>query len=214
MQNIQDLITTQIGWRYAVKEFVKGKKADSAKIAEILEAGRMAPAAYGLQPFKIIHVTTESVREDLKVAAFGQPKVTDAGDFYVVAVRTDIDDNFVDEYIQNIASIRGVQVEYLKGFEANMKGDLGSRGEANKFAWAGRQAYISLGFMLETAALLEVDVCPMEGFNPIKFDEILGLSDLKLRSVGAFAIGYRDESDTYATLKKVRISKEDFLIQK
>jgi nitroreductase len=140
--------------------------------------------------------------------------VTDAGDFFVMAIRTDIDENFVNEYVKNISETRGVSEESLKGFSDNMKGDLGSRDENNKLAWAGRQAYISLGFMLEAGAMLEVDMCPMEGFDAGKFDEILNLKSKNLKSVGAFAVGFRDESDIYANMKKVRVSKEDFVIQK
>jgi nitroreductase len=187
-------------------------KVEAEKLEAILEAGRMAPAAYGLQPYKLIHVEDITLRESLKAAAYGQSKVTDAGDFFVVALRTDIDENFVDEYVKNIADTRGMKVEDLKGFADTMKGDIvASRDINNKFAWAGRQAYISLGFMLSAGAMLGVDICPMEGFDAGKFDEILNLKNENLRSVGAFAVGYRDESDEYAKYKKVRISKEDFV---
>jgi len=43
---------------------------------------------------------------------------------------------------------------------------------------AHKQVYIAMGFLLETAALLQVDACPMEGFNPAKFDEVLSLEKL------------------------------------
>lgn len=213
MTTIQD-INNALNFRYAVKTFIKGKKVEAEKLEAIIEAGRMAPAAYGLQPYKLVHVVDEAIRENLKAAAYGQTKVIDAGDFFVMTVRTDIDENFVNEYVKNISETRAVSEESLKGFSDNMKGDLGSRDENNKLAWAGRQAYISLGFMLETAAMLGVDMCPMEGFDAGKFDEILNLKNENLKSVGAFAVGFRDESDFYANMKKVRVSKKDFVIQK
>jgi nitroreductase len=213
MTTVQD-INNALNFRYAVKTFKKGEKVEVEKLEAIIEAGRMAPAAYGLQPYKLVHVADESMRENLKAAAYEQTKVTDAGDFFVMAVRTDIDENFVNEYVKNISETRGVSEESLKGFSDNMKGDIITRDENNKFAWAGRQAYISLGFMLETAAILGVDMCPMEGFDAGKFDEILNLKNENLKSVGAFAVGKRDETDIYATLKKVRISKENFILQK
>jgi nitroreductase len=213
MTTIQDIQNANV-WRYAVKNFIKGEKVESEKLEAIIEAGRMAPGAYGLQPYKLIHVVDTETREKLKEASFGQTKVTDAGDFFVVAVRTDIDNNFVDEYVKNISDTRGVEIGGLKGFADNMKGDIVTRDDNNKFAWAGRMGYISFGFILETAAMLGVDVGPMEGFVPAKYDEVLGLGQMNLKSVGAFAVGVRDSSDVYATLKKVRISKDDFVIIK
>ncbi len=210
IQNIQDALN----FRYAVKTFIKGKKVEADKLEAIIEAGRMAPAAYGLQPYKTIHVKDESLREGLKNAAYGQSKVTDAGDFFVVAVRTDIDENFIDEYIKNIFDTRSVSMENLKGFADTMKGDILNRGEVGQSSWAGRQAYISLGFILSVGAMLGVDICPMEGFDASKFDEILNLKNENLQSIGAFAVGFRDESDEYAHYKKVRISKTNFVIEK
>ncbi|MFM2381449.1 MAG: hypothetical protein RLZZ76_216, partial [Candidatus Parcubacteria bacterium] len=187
-------------WRYATKVFVPGKQVPKETREAITEAGRMAPTAYGLQAFALVHVTDPTVREKIKTeAGYNQPQITDAGDLFVIARRTDINDAFVDAYITNVSQTRGVDEASLEGFRGMMKGDILSRSEEAKATWAGRQAYIALGAMLETAALLEVDACPMEGFNPAKVDELLGLSEKKLTSLGLFALGYRGEGDYYAT---------------
>jgi len=83
-----------------------------------------------------------------------------------------------------------------------------SRQEVEKMAWIKSQTYIPLGVMIETASLLGIDNCPMEGFNGKKIDEILGL-DKKNLSVGTIlAVGYRGD-DAYATLPKVRRDYDD-----
>jgi nitroreductase len=68
--------------------------------------------------------------------------------------------------------------------------------------------------MIETAALLHVDGCPMEGFMPDKVDEVLGLKAQNLASLGYFAVGYRDETDEVANYKKVRVAREHIVIEK
>lgn len=209
---MQENIQKALSWRYGAKIFTN-KPLDKNLLDAILEAGRMAPGAYGLQPYKLIHVKNPELRQKLREASFGQPKVTDASEYVVVAARTDLDENFIEEYVQNISKTRGVKREDLQGFFENMKGDILSRDENRKSSWAGRMAYISFGFMLETAALLGVDAGPMEGFINSKYDEILGLKEKGLTSLGGLALGYRDESDEYATLKKVRVSKEDFILE-
>ncbi len=207
----QHIIDT-LHFRYAVKQFIKDKKVDDTTLSTILEAGRMAPTAYGLQPFTLIHVKDTDLRQKIREAAFNQPQVTDAGDVFVIARRTDINDAFVDEYVARTAQVREVSIEDLKGFSEMMKGDILSRDENAKASWAGRQAYIALGMMVETAALLKVDAASMEGFIPSQIDEILNLKEHNLASLGLFAVGYRDESDAHATLTKVRRSKEDLIL--
>lgn len=210
MQNTFEMITKALYWRAGTKVF-SDKKLEQDKLDAILEAGRMAPAAYGLQPYKFIHITDPELRGKIKEAAYGQAKVTDSSELFVIAARTDIDENFVQEYINNIAQTRGMDVSSLEDFKKTMVGDITTRSEEGKFAWAGRQAYISFGFMLETAALLQVDAGPMEGFNPQKVDEILGLNQKNLRSLGLVSFGYRGD-DVYSTYKKVRVSKEDLIV--
>jgi hypothetical protein len=54
----------------------------------------------------------------------------------------------------------------------------------------------------------------MEGFDPKKFDEILGLSDHNLASCVVVPVWYRSSEDKYAHAPKVRFSKEDLIIYK
>ena len=77
--------------------------------------------------------------------------------------------------------------------------------------WAAAQAYIALGNLLTSVALLGVDACPMEGFVREEYDRILDLPALGLASVVCCAVGYRANTDKYATLKKVRPAKSDLV---
>jgi nitroreductase len=207
-----ETINTALRWRYATKQFIGGKRVPEEIRNTILEAGRMAPTAYGLQPFRVVHVTSPEIRRQLREASYGQAQVTDAGDFFIIAHRTDINTAFVDAYVARISATRGVAITDLQGFGDTMKGDICARTPEDQRAWAMRQAYIGLGMMLETAALLNVDACPMEGFNASAVDELLNLSEKHLASVGYMALGYRTESDTYATLQKVRLTADEFVV--
>ncbi|MNR46577.1 Oxygen-insensitive NAD(P)H nitroreductase [compost metagenome] len=54
----------------------------------------------------------------------------------------------------------------------------------------------------------------MEGFDPAKLDELLGLKEKGLRTTTLLPLGYRDESgDWLVNLKKVRTPLEDFIIE-
>ena len=91
----------------------------------------------------------------------------------------------------------------MLGFVANYK----NNPEAMQ-AWTSRQAYIALGFLLETAAILDLDSCPMEGFDSAAYNEVLGLNDSGFTATVVCAVGYRAADDTYGQLKKVRYAKE------
>lgn len=213
-ETIAEKITNAFEWRAAVKVFDSSKKVSDADIATILEAARMSPSAYGLQPYRIIDVSDPALRAKVREGAYGQAQTTEASHLFVIAVRTDLDEAFIEEFVQNTAMTRGLDITTLGGFRDGMVKDITSRTPEGRFAWAGRQAYIGFGAMIETAALLGVDGGPMEGFSPVEVNEAIGLDALKLNAVGLFALGYRGEEDRWSKMPKVRVAKEDFVIVK
>ncbi len=80
--------------------------------------------------------------------------------------------------------------------------------------WMKNQVYIALGVLLSQCAERRIDACPMEGFDTVKFNEILELSKEGLESVVLCAVGYRADDDPYAALKKVRFDKNEVFIDK
>lgn len=58
-----------------------------------------------------------------------------------------------------------------------------------------------------------IDSCPMEGFEPAKYDELLGLDDLNLESVLVLPVGYRAKDDMFSEFKKVRREFSDVIIE-
>lgn len=130
----------------------------------------------------------------------------------VFASKQSIDVKYIDDYINSIAKTRAIEATQLAGYRQMMIDNL-IKGAAsvNIIAWAQRQTYIALGFLLESAALLDIDTCPLEGLDPAAYDKILGLEDSDYKTVVAAAVGYRHAEDGYATLKKVRFPAEQVL---
>jgi nitroreductase len=207
-------IINAMNWRYATKAYNATKKLSEEQVNTLIESVRLTPSSYGLPVYKVIHVKDAEVRAQLKAVAWGQPQITDASELFVFAVKTDLSDASVDEYIKLIAETRSVSVESLTEYAGMIKGTVNSLSPEHKEVWASRQAYIGLGVLLATAALEEIDSTPMEGFTTEKFDEILGLKELNLKSVVVCTAGYRSESDSYASLAKVRVLKESLIIEK
>ncbi|MEN9338292.1 MAG: hypothetical protein RI945_17, partial [Candidatus Parcubacteria bacterium] len=101
----------------------------------------------------------------------------------------------------------------LAEYEGMVRGSVLSRSKEDIMNWSARQAYLALGFALAAAAELKVDSCPMEGFDPVKVKEILGLSD-EFMPVTLLPVGYRDESDEHLKSPKFRFPEGEIMVKK
>lgn len=191
-------------WRYATKKFDTNKQVSAGNIQLLKETVRLTASSYGLQPYKVLEVKSPEIREKLKAVSFGQPQITDASTLFVFCANDDLTDAHIDSYLELSAKTQKVDVAAFKGFGDFMKGVFGSRTTADKHEWAARQAYIALGNLLTTAASMQIDVCPMEGFDARQYNEILGLKGSGYSSVVIAAIGYRSADDEAQNKAKVR----------
>ena len=200
-------LINQLNWRYATKR-MNGTKVPQEKVDKILEAIRLTPTSFGLQPFKVIVIENEALREQIFNNACKQPQIKEASHVLVFAANKKVSQNQVDEYIANIAATRGLPVDALEGFKAMFAGGVNGDAQQN-FVWTARQAYIAFGIGIVAAAAEEVDATPMEGFSAEALDTILGLSEQNLSAVTVLTLGYRDVvNDNLASAKKVRKSAE------
>ena len=209
-----DTLIQQLNWRYATKAFDPSKKIPAAKWAALEQALVLTPSSYGMQPYKFLVIADPSVKEMLVPASWNQRQPTDCSHYVVFAARTTNSVTDVDEYMARIAQVRGVTPDALGGFKKMLVADVvdGDRGKAAA-EWAARQAYIALGNFMTAAALLGIDTCPMEGFVPARYDEILGLREQGLTAAVACAAGYRSGDDKYASLPKVRFPAEKLIVR-
>lgn len=199
-------------WRYACKAFDPEKNVSEDKIQRLKEGLNLTASSYGLQPFKFLILKDKEKRELLVEHSWNQRQVVDASHLFIIAVRTDINEAFISDYINLISEQRGVPAEELEAFKGMMMGSIISKSKEEQFTWAKNQAYITLGNLLLQCGLEEIDATPMEGFIPSKYDEILGLEAMNLKSVLVCPVGYRSDNDPYITLKKVRQSLENICI--
>lgn len=194
----------QLNWRYATKKMDAAKVVPQDKLDVIIEAIRMAPTSSGTQPFELIVVTNPDTLAEVQKAAGDQAQITDGSHLLVFAAWDNYTDGRIDEVTDLNVAARG-DLPMLNAYYDNLKSNYVPRDAEVNYAHAARQAYIALGVALVAAAEQQVDSTPMEGFDPSKVDEILGLSTRGLRSVVLLPLGYRDStSDWLLPMKKVR----------
>lgn len=208
-----DQLLEQLNWRYATKQFDPDRKIPAAEWAALEEAIRLAPSSLGVQPWVFVVVNDPEVRKQLREASWGQPQITDASHMIVFAAKKDITETDVDHYMQRIADVRGASMADLAGFRGMVTGSvLDGKDSAGRALWTSRQAYIPIGVLLTSAALMGLDACPMEGINPAEYDRILGLDAKGLTALAVVTVGYRSAEDKYAALPKVRFPAEEVLV--
>ncbi|TRX38300.1 NAD(P)H-dependent oxidoreductase [Flavobacterium restrictum] len=199
-------------WRYATKKFDATKKISTEDLNTLKEAIRLSSSSFGLQPYQVIIVENPELRAQLQPASWGQSQIVEASHLLVFASKTDVSTEYVDSYVQNIATTRGLTLadvnpygDYMKGFLGNVPADVIP-------IWTAKQTYLALGNLLNAAAELKIDVTPMEGFIPAQYNEILGLTERGLNASLVATIGYRSEEDATQHYAKVRKSTEDLFI--
>ena len=199
MQLIEDL-----KWRYATKKYDATKKVSEENISKLKEAIHLSASSWGLQLYKFLDIKNPTIRESLKPHSWGQKQITDASHLFVFCSHTTVSDQDTDDYIALKAKVQGMKVEDLKGYGDFMKMKINEKSPGEVKDWTEKQTYLALGNALMACASMQIDATPMEGFDPIKYNEILGLTEKGLTATVVLAIGYRHIEDATQNQDKVR----------
>lgn len=199
-----------LNWRYGVKQF-SDEKVSAEELQTLLEATRLSPSAYGLQPYKIIVIESKALRAQLVPFSYGQNKVLESSHLVVFAAANQADDALVDRYINKYLSVTNQDYSAISGYADHMKSALAAKTTAQQQEWAKQQAYIALGNFVTSAALLQIDACPMTGIDVAGYDQVLGLTELGLTTTVICPIGRRYQDDQQAHRPKVRFDYDDII---
>lgn len=179
-----------VEFRFACKHFDVNKKVEDSVLHELLDLTRLSPSSYGLQPWKFIVIKNEELKSALAPACYGQPQITEAPCVVVMCARTDIV-NVLEEYVAKSKVDLGYTDEQSEGFKQMIVGSVLSRVDEDIKVWAQKQVYLAGMSLMLVAAEKGIDSCPMEGFQPDKVSEVLGLSK-ELVPTLIVPLGYRN----------------------
>ena len=200
-------------WRYAAKKFDPDRLLSGQKLDVLKRAFNLTATSYGLQPLKLIVVQNKEVQNSLMKASFNQKQISTASHVLVICIESTVDKEFIKKYFKTVQDVRNTPDEVLHPFRDSLIGDFEQKPIDEIKVWATHQAYLVLGTLLTVCAVEEIDSCPMEGFEPEKYNEILDLQKYGLEAVLALPVGYRAEDDFFASLKKVRRPVEETVIE-
>ena len=190
--------------RYSVKKFDKEKIVPAENIKNILKAAQLSASSLGLQPYEILVVESEDVKQKLIPAYYNPSQISTCSHMIILVSKKNLDENYLGKYFQHISKVRDIALENLDPFKNTINQHVERLSAEEINFWAEKQAYIVLGNLMFAAALENVDTCPMEGFNKEKIEEILKINTENESVSVTLAIGYRAEDDIFQNFKKVR----------
>ena len=178
-------------FRHACKIFDESKKIGAGEFDFILEAGRLSPSSTGLEQWDFLVVQNKELREKIKAVSWNQVQITSCSHLVVVLAKIKeikVGSSYIDKMIarradKNIEAIAARQKFFLL---SNFKND-----DELTFQWSHEQCMIAATNMMNAAASLGIDSCPIEGFDRHALNEILGLDESEQRVAIVVPFGYR-----------------------
>ena len=171
-------ILESLQWRYATKKFDANAVLSEEQVNILKEAFNLTATSYGLQPIKMLVIQNKTLRESLVPHAFGQRQIADASHLFIICIQKESTVKDVENYFNLVKEIRNTPDEIIAPYKEYMMGSV-SKATLEELQQAAKsQAYIALGNLLTVCATQQIDSCPMEGFKPSEFDNLLELDKL------------------------------------
>lgn len=206
-------IIDSLEWRYACKKFDKDRKLTEQQVDVLKKAFNLSATSYGLQPLKMLIVQHDEIKEKLFPLTYYQQQVITCSHVLILCIDTAFGEKDVDAYFDLEKNIRGVSEDVVGKFRQQLKLIYNKKDRIEIDSSAIYQAYIALGTLMTICADQQIDSCPMEGFDPEKVDEVLGLKTKNLKSILLLPVGYRAEDDVMRNMKKVRKPLNQVIIE-
>lgn len=201
---MENTIETALNWRYATKKYDPTFQLTEQQKSLLEKSLQLSPSSYGLQPLHYFWIKDAQLREQIKSIAWNQQQIIDASEVLILCAKTELDESYLHAHADLMRDTRGMEEEQIQGFRNHLIDAIGKKSKEDIQNWNSKQAYIALGQVLHTSALLAIDATPMEGFSATALDELLDLEKKGLRSVLICTFGKRAQDDKYQHLKKVR----------
>ncbi|RPD94235.1 oxygen-insensitive NAD(P)H nitroreductase [Candidatus Pantoea deserta] len=210
-------LSEAVATRHTVKAFDNTHTLSQSQIETLLHMLQNTPSSVNSQPWHFVIASTEAGKQAISAAtsdafSYNAPKVLNASHVIALCMRADLS----EDHLQNILA-HEEQAGRFRDASAKAGQDKSRRSyvDLHRYVlrdlsqWMEKQVYIALGGLLLSAALMEIDATPMEGFDTAALDKALGLREKGLTSVVLVSLGYRSEEDFNATLPKSRLPREE-----
>ncbi|MDC0955558.1 NAD(P)H-dependent oxidoreductase [bacterium] len=206
-------IIDSLNWRYATKKFDSTRKLSKSQINLLKKAFNLTASSYGLQPVKLIVISNQKIKNSLLKSSMNQLQVIQCSHLLIICIESNINKSYIESYFKRVIDIRKTDPLVLESFKESIINEFNDMSNTSIINWSINQAYLALGNLMTVCSVEGIDSCPMEGFLPEKYDEILDLKSKNLKSVLVMPVGYRSVNDQFSSFKKVRKDINDNTIE-
>lgn len=193
MMNIAEIATS----RRTTKAFDPQRRIADDKIAQLETLLRFAPSSTNAQPWHFLIAGSEEGKARIATSttgfyAFNEPRVLRASHVVVLCSRAQIDDAHLQAVLAQESKDGRLASDEARAAQHRGRSyfvNLHRFELRDAHHWADKQVYLALGTLLLGAAVLQIDACPIEGFDNKRLDEELGLRERGLTSAVVVALG-------------------------
>lgn len=157
--------------RYSCRSFTAETISDVER-ASILEAGRIAPSGFGMEPWRFVSVQTPSLRRAVAQACFDQPHAVQAPLLIVIVALPAVlqpDTDFVRERLRAEAgAVEEIPQDLIDAYS-------GMSASVDLDAWAVAQCNFAAAQMMIQTTALGLASCAIGGFDQAMLTELLAL---------------------------------------
>ncbi|WP_456430851.1 NAD(P)H-dependent oxidoreductase [Thermosulfuriphilus sp.] len=216
-KEVKDLVLKAFWFRHACKDFDPERKIPEEDFEFILEAARLSPSSFGFEPWVFLVVQDSGLRRRLLDFTWGgEQQIPTCSHLVVCLARREFfmryDSDYIDYMMREVQKLppelRELKRQKYREFQEEDFRLL--ENERALFDWACKQTYIAMANMMTATAMIGIDSCPMEGFNPEKVNQVLrdnfGIDIEKMAVAYMVAFGYRRKEPrpkTRQTLERI-----------
>lgn len=197
-------------FRYACKKFDINKKISDDDFAVILEAGRLAPSSFGLEPTRLIASKNDNFKNELKKACWDQNHIAEASHvviFKSLKANMQASSNYIKEKSLRRTDGDSKMLEAFTKKYGSYLENMGYKNHDSIYNYTSLQAYIVATAMMYCAASLKIDTCMIGGFEKSKIESLLKIDNFKEQVSLVMCFGFKDQVKS----KRKRISMNEFV---
>lgn len=186
----KESILEPLNFRYACKEF-NGKRIPKEDLDIILEAGRLAPSSFGLEHTRLIVVQSADIKEKMQPICHHQKQITTASEVVVFVSLVEAfksPSQYIDRMIRRKA---GKDEQTYQTYKKILEEKLSHLDDVSLAEWSIKQGYLMAQSMMDAAARLKIDSCPISGFDKDDLEKFFQLDSAKEQIGIIVPFGYR-----------------------
>ncbi len=179
-------------FRHACKLFDETRKICDEDIHYILEVARKSPSSFGMEAWKFLVITNEGLKAKLKPFCWDQVQITSCSHLVIVLAGIEslkVESGVVRSQLMRRNLPQDKLDAFIERYASHLSDTLSS--DEKTYQWSARQTYIAAANMMNAAASVGIDSCPIEGFEKGNVEKVLELDTTKYQVAMLLPLGYR-----------------------